>query len=78
MPLKEEEEEEVKLYGFYHACCEKLIAFRKDRRKDAQTEHREAYMWIRGMNFIKKGQGKTNRNRPYVICRKCNRMCMNE
>ena len=70
----------MNLDGFYQACCEKLIAFRKDRRKDAQTERREAYMSVKVMNFVKKkkGKGRTNRNRPFVICRECNRMCMNE
>jgi len=62
------------------ACCLKLIAFRKDRMKDAETEHHEAYMWVKGMNFVKKkrSKGKTSRNRPYLICRRCKRMCMNE
>jgi len=44
----------VKLDGFYHACCEKLIAFRKDGRNNAQIEHREAYIWVRDINFVKK------------------------
>jgi hypothetical protein len=48
----------VKFDGFYQACCKNLIAFRKDRKKDVQTEHRETYMWIRGMNFGKKKGGK--------------------